>query len=172
LEQEQIDWMVYGIDMDVIRFNASILAQREEQSLDCEPKAVLWKPEKILAEIRADNVYLKIGKYLYLAQELESAEQGWTMAKMTIPENWIVLDVSIHADQLILDVKDRGKYQINALNMGPLSYAILCAGMLCKRHSYTDQSPGWARGYSTALLALKQSPFGQVCKNTQCGILR
>jgi hypothetical protein len=36
----------------------------------------------------------------------------------------------------------------------------------------TDRSRGWAGSCSTALLTLKQSPFGQVCKNAQCSILR
>jgi hypothetical protein len=117
-----------AIALHLYRFVRSILARRGERSVDGEPEGVLWKPEKIHAEIRADNVYLKIGKYLYLEQELESGEQGWISVKMKIPENWIVLDVSMHADQLNLDVKDRGNYQIDAFNMGPLQYAILCAG--------------------------------------------
>jgi len=110
-------------------FIRSLLGKRAEPDANQdELEPLLWKPEKITAEIRADNVYLKIGKYLYLEQRLDQGESGWTMSKIEIPDAWIVLDVAFKGEQLVLRVKDGGEFQINASNMGPLDYAVLCAG--------------------------------------------
>ena len=93
-----------------------------------KPKPVLWKPESISAEINADNVYLKIGKYLNLEQKLEPNEEGWSKSVIEIPDTWMVKNVFFRNEQLILQVKDSGEYQINGNNMGLLSYEILSAG--------------------------------------------
>lgn len=110
-------------------FIRSLLAKRAEPDAHQEePEPLLWKPEKITAEIRADNVYLKVGKYLHLEQRLDHSEHGWTISKVEIPDTWIVLEVAFKGEHLVLRVKDRGEFQINASNLGPLGYAVLCAG--------------------------------------------
>lgn len=126
------------------RFILSIFSKRLTFHVDdeIEEEPLVWKPEMITAQIRADNVYLKIGKYLHLEQKLEPGEYGWTMSKFEIPDSWVVIDVSFQGEQLILNVKDSGKFQITPSNFGPLSYAILSAG---KGNKVTDQQlePIW-----------------------------
>ncbi|MFA6903566.1 MAG: hypothetical protein WC236_10830 [Gallionellaceae bacterium] len=110
----------------LFRLIQSIFSKSSSSQVGDEIKEepMIWRPENITAQIRADNVYLKIGKYLHLEQKLEPGECGWIKSKLKIPESWTVLDVSFHGDDLILDVKDYGKYLINPSNKGPLSYAI------------------------------------------------
>lgn len=112
----------------LLRYLLALIAGRASVAESEEPLPVLWMPSAITAEIRADNVYLKIGKYLHLEQRLAPGQYGWTMSKLEIPDSWPAPDLFFREEQLVLRVKDVGEFQINAFNMGPLSYGILCAG--------------------------------------------
>ena len=120
--------------LDVIRTWAKRNVGREPVDVP-----YLWKPDKILAEIRADNEFLKIGKYLHLEQTLEPGEQGWTTSKIQIPDKWIVVKVGFEGDQLVLETKEHGKFQLNRFNEGPLSYDVLCAG----KNNYSKLESIW-----------------------------
>jgi len=88
----------------------------------------IWKPDRIKAEILADNTYLKIGKYLQLTQELDAGESGWRKSKIDIPNTWHIKSVHLDGNELILDVQDIGQFAINPSNYGELTFSILDGG--------------------------------------------
>lgn len=114
--------MAYGIDRDVLTFH--LLPQRNAEDQPVAPGP--WGPENITAEILSDNVYLKIGKYLYLEQK-NPGEQGWTMKKIQIPESWQVSPLFFEGENLILKVQDKGIFRISASNVTGLSSAVWVA---------------------------------------------
>ena len=94
-----------------------------------EPIAFVWRPVDIVAEIRADNSLLKIGKYLYLEHRIDEGEIAWTMSKFDIPNAWHVDRLGFEGNDLVIQVRGIGSFFINSKNFGELSFAILDGGL-------------------------------------------
>lgn len=113
--------MVYGNDKDVIRINENIATDTTEIKF-------IWRTENITAQVKSDNVYLKIGKYIEFEQKLEAGEYGWTNSKENIPDTWHISDIVKDTESFYITTKEHGQYIVNASNFGTLSSAILGAG--------------------------------------------
>ena len=110
--------MVYGNDKDVVRINEHIVSETHDEGF-------IWRPDNITTEIKSDNTYLKIGKYLELEQNLESDEYGWTQTKLNIPDTWHISEITKDAENFYIHTKEHGKYIINAENFEDLSSTLL-----------------------------------------------
>ena len=110
--------MVYGNDQDVIRINEHIISETNDEDF-------VWRPENITVEIKSDNTYLRIGKYLEFEQNLELGEYGWTQTKLNIPNTWHISEITKDAESFYIHTKEHGKYIINSRNFGDLNSDLL-----------------------------------------------
>ena len=91
-------------------------------------KKFVWRTDRIHATIERDDQHLKIGQFLYLAQDLEKGETGWLNMKINIPEDWNVHIITVGDGLVRLETVDSGVFELNRNNVGKLSFAILDGG--------------------------------------------
>jgi len=109
-------------------FLGGLQLEPEELETDDDEVGGIWRPESMVAEIRRDDEFLKIGQYLYLEQSATSEEEDEVSVKLEIPENWDVTSVKVEGECVVLTISPGKIYRLSRENHGALSFAILDRG--------------------------------------------
>lgn len=90
--------------------------------------AFFWRTDAMIASIRRDDEFLRIGQYLYLEQNLSPDDSGWINMKINIPEHWKVQIVEVGDGQVRLETEASGSFSLTRENAGKLFCELLDGG--------------------------------------------
>jgi hypothetical protein len=89
-----------------------------------ERRQKVWRPERIRFVIDRDDEVLKLGQFLHLRQLLERGEDGWTEARLPLPERWSVLTDVMEQGVVVLTTAHGEAFGVGGHNFAPLSTAL------------------------------------------------